>query len=181
LVAIRFFPQHDTEWKTKNPNPKDEEKKKEATTIDNKQGKNDAPAAPVTSTRTGSFAIADCSRTTTKHKKKKKTQQQKYQPKVLRIRSILCATNEESSRLLWASKYHEEEEEEETKMYRGPRTLMECRKEHTGKMPLWKPLLQSLLCSGSAERLGQKMMMCEVFPSAFVLIILRLLQNRKER
>jgi hypothetical protein len=180
LVAIRFFPQHDTEWKTKYPNPKDEEKKKEARTIDNKEGKNDAPAAPVTSTRTGSFAIAGCSRTRTKHKKKKKkkkkkkTQQQKYQSKVLRIRSILCATNEESSRLLWASKYHEkEEEEEETKMNRGPRTLMECRKEHIGKMPLWKPLLQSLLCSSSVERLAQKMMMCEVFPSAFVLIILR--------
>jgi hypothetical protein len=169
LVAIRFFPQH--------PNPKDEEKKKEARTIDNEEGKNDAPAAPVTSTRTGSFAIAGCSRTTTKHKKKKKkkkkTQQQNYQPKVLRIRSILCATNEESSRLLWASKYHEEKEEEETKMDRGPRSLMECRKEHIGKMPLWKPLLQSLLCSRSVERLAQKMMMCEVFPSAFVLIILR--------
>jgi hypothetical protein len=129
----------------------------------------------VTSTRTGSFAIAGCSRTRTKHKKKKKkkkTQQQKYQSKVLRIRSILCATNEESSRLLWASKYHEEEEEE-TKMDRGPRTLMECRKEHIGKMPLWKPLLQSLLCRRSVERLAQKMMMCEVFPSAFVLTILR--------
>ncbi len=178
MVAIRFFPQHDTEWKTKNPNPKDEEKKKEARTIDNKEGKNDAPAAPVTSTRTGSFAIAGCSRTTTKHKKKKKkkkkkTQQQNYQPKVLRIRSILCATKEESSRLLWASKYHEEREEKETKMDRGLRTLMECMKEHIGKMPLWKPLLQSLLCSRRVKRLAQKMMMCEVFPSAFVLIILR--------
>ncbi len=172
MVAIRLFPQHDTEWKTQNPNPKDEEEIKEARTIDNKEGKIDAPAAPVTSTRTGSFAIADCSRTTTKNKKKK-TQQQKYQPKVLRIRSILCATNEETFRLNWASKYHEEEEEEETKMNRGPRTLMECRKEHIGKMPLWKPLLQSLLCSRSIERLAQKMMMCEVFPSAFVLTILR--------
>ncbi len=72
MVAIRFFPQHDTEWKTQNPNPKDEEEIKEARTIDNKEGKIDAPAAPVTSTRTGSFAIADCSRTTTKNKKKKK-------------------------------------------------------------------------------------------------------------
>jgi hypothetical protein len=117
----------------------------------------------VTSTRTGSFAIAGCSHTTTKHKKKKtqQQQQQKYQPKVLRIRSILCATNEESSRLLWASKYHEEEEEEETKMDRGPRTIMECRKEHIGKMPLWKPLLQSLLCSRSVERIAQKMMKCD--------------------
>lgn len=66
-------------------------------------------------------------------------------------------------------------------MDRGPRTLMECRKEHIGKMPLWKPLLQSLLCSRSVERLAQKMMMCEVFPSAFVLIILRWLQNRKKK